>query len=270
MPDKEYEVQQAKIHEVSLVPAGANGEEFAMFKSKEQDSQQKEEEFDSKEMDKDTTENDESEQNLEETETTKEGGSNEPVEFEDVEEFIEEKELEDEQRDELLNKLGVELEEKEEEEEEEESEIEKSDLPEEIQQQLEKAEEYEEMKEQREFDEMKKQVEEDFGFLPGETDENAEILKSVKDRVDEEDFDSLVSKLNALSEQIDLEKTFEEAGTQDTVPQGDAFEQATQLAEDKMEKGNYDNIATARKEVWDENPELLEEYQKQRRQQKST
>lgn len=263
MPDKKYEVKQAKVKEVSLVPAGANGEEFAMFKSYEEEEDESEEE---KDMNK-TEQNEQGEEDTDESDIEK-GGSNEPVDFEEILEKVQdgEVELDEDQEEELAKELGIEVE-KSEEGEKEEEDIEKSELPESVREKLEKAEEYEEkvenLEKERELDQLEKSAEAQ--FLPGDNRENAKILKSVKDS-SEEDYDALIDKVQAIKEQADASELFKEAGTQEAADTGDAFEKATELAEEKMEKGDYASIASARKEVWNENPELLEEYEKQRQQ----
>jgi hypothetical protein len=183
-------------------------------------------------------------------------GGSESVDPEEIVEAF--KELDDEEREEIADEIGLEKES--EEQEEEEDEVEK-DLDPEVREELkELRKSNEQLREERELEKMEKSVEENYSFIPGETTEVAKLLKSVKDGVSEDQFETLEEKLHAIEEQIDLEKTLQEEGTQETDPSSDVEDQVEKLVDEKMEKADYDNRAEAEAAVWDEKPKLAEKY----------
>ncbi len=251
---KEFEVIDAEAKEISLCGKGMNGEEeFLMFKSKDEEEENKEGD-EKQETDMDKTENDSNP--IEETDKTEKGG-NSNVEFDEIKESF--GDLEKEKQKELLEESDVELEKEANDDGEDPEEDFKKELPEEARERLEKQEEeLEKMREERELDEMRKKVSK-YDVLPGDVEENAKLFKSVKNS-DEEAYEDLLEKIEAIEEQVDLEKTFEEAGGSDPSPEGDAVAKVEELVEKKMEKGDYDSRAQAEAAIWKEKPELAEQY----------
>lgn len=76
----------------------------------------------------------------------------------------------------------------------------------------------------------------------------------------------LITKtLSAAQERIRLSALFSEGGHNQTVAAGSAYDQATSIAKSLVERGEFEDIESARAEVWESQPALYNQYTNERR-----